>query len=130
MQVPDGFAIMGVAAGQQNSRDLKTLIGFYRQVVVTSAGVRMSGSYSQARGGTNRYGAIDSVAVNQTPNDNEVFIGLPRRSSRPSARSRVRMLAEHGEDFSPPGARGSVAAGPRGVPRVPSSTAWAEAGCR
>jgi hypothetical protein len=32
VQVPDGFAIVGVAAGQQNSRDLKTLIGFYRQV--------------------------------------------------------------------------------------------------
>jgi hypothetical protein len=30
--VPDGFAIVGVAAGQQNSRDLKTLIGFCRQV--------------------------------------------------------------------------------------------------
>jgi hypothetical protein len=81
VQVPDGFAIVGVAAGQQNSHDLKTLVGYYRAVTVTSAGVRMSGPYNEARGGTNPYGTIDQQAVNQTPNDNEVFVGLGLRSA-------------------------------------------------
>ncbi|WP_164015532.1 hypothetical protein [Pyxidicoccus trucidator] len=81
VQAPDGYAIVGVAAGQQSSHDLKTLIGYSRQVVVTSAGVRMSGPYQPIHGGVNPYGTLDSLAVNQTPNDNEVFVGLGLRSA-------------------------------------------------
>lgn len=81
VEATDGYAIVGVAAGQQGSHDLKTLTGYARQVVVTSSGVRMSGSYQPLYGGINPYGTLDYLAINQTPNDNEVFIGLGLRSA-------------------------------------------------
>ncbi|MCY1019846.1 hypothetical protein [Pyxidicoccus sp. MSG2] len=81
VEATDGYAIVGVAAGQQGSHDLKTLTGYARQVVVTPSGVRMAGSYQPLYGGINPYGSLDSQAVNQTPNDNEVFIGLGLRSA-------------------------------------------------
>ncbi|QSQ22979.1 hypothetical protein JY651_49155 [Pyxidicoccus parkwayensis] len=81
VQATDGYALVGVAAGQQGTHDLRTLVGYARQVVVTSSGVRMSGSYQYLYGGINPYGTIDNQAYNTTPNDNEVFIGLGLRSA-------------------------------------------------
>lgn len=81
VQAGDGYAFVGVAAGQQGTHDLRTLVGYARQVVVTSSGVRMTGNFVERRGGVNPNGSLDNQAINQTAAENEVFIGLGLRSA-------------------------------------------------
>lgn len=81
VEAGEGYAFVGVAAGQQGTHDLRTLIGYARQAVVTPLGVRMSGPKMPLRGGVNPLGPLDSLAFNETAFDDEVFIGLGLRSA-------------------------------------------------
>lgn len=77
-EVPSGYGITGVALGQGGTEDVRTLVLYYRQLALTSAGVRATGPTYTARFGANPYGYIDASYV--TYNDNEVFVGAGFRS--------------------------------------------------
>jgi hypothetical protein len=72
------YGITGVAIGQSGTEDIRTLVIYYRQLVLTSAGVRATGPTYTARFGTSPYGYTDASYV--TYNDNEVFVGAGFRS--------------------------------------------------
>lgn len=72
--VPDGHAIVGVAAGQQGTHDLRTLIVYYRRIELTASGVRMTGPLYQVNAGVNPSGSINASYINY--NDNQVFVGV------------------------------------------------------
>ncbi len=77
-EVPSGYGITGVAIGQSGTEDVRTLVLYYRQLAVTSAGVRATGPTYTARFGASPYGYTDASYV--TYNDNEVFVGAGFRS--------------------------------------------------
>lgn len=72
--VPDGYAVVGVAAGQQGTHDLRTLIVYYRRIELTASGVRMTGPVYQLNAGVNPYGAINASYI--ASGDNKVFVGV------------------------------------------------------
>ncbi|HYO73375.1 MAG TPA: hypothetical protein VEU33_45650 [Archangium sp.] len=72
--VPDGYAIVGVAAGQQGSHDLRTLIVYYRRIELTASGVRMTGPVYQINAGVNPYGSVNATYLNT--NDTNVLVGV------------------------------------------------------
>ncbi|AKJ00287.1 hypothetical protein ATI61_104305 [Archangium gephyra] len=72
--VPDGYAVVGVAAGQQGTHDLRTLIVYYRRVELTASGVRMTGPVYQLNAGVNPYGSVNATYLNT--NDANVFVGV------------------------------------------------------
>ncbi|MFY0525949.1 hypothetical protein ACN28I_23310 [Archangium gephyra] len=72
--VPDGYAIVGVAAGQQGTHDLRTLIVYYRRIELTASGVRMTGPIYQINAGVNPYGSINASYL--TSADNNVLVGV------------------------------------------------------
>jgi hypothetical protein len=77
-EVPSGYGITGIAVGQGGTEDVRTLVLYYRQLALTSAGVRATGPTYTARFGANPYGYTDASYV--TYNDNEVFVGAGFRS--------------------------------------------------
>jgi|GEM_PF-3361005 len=72
------YGITGVAIGQSGTEDVRTLKIFYRQIALTSAGVRATGPTYTAYFGANPFGALDASYV--TYNDNEVLVGAGFRS--------------------------------------------------
>ncbi|KFA89700.1 hypothetical protein [Archangium violaceum] len=72
--VPDGYAVVGVAAGQQGTHDLRTLIVYYRRIELTASGVRMTGPVYQLNVGVSPYGSINTTYLNN--NDNNVLVGV------------------------------------------------------
>lgn len=77
-EVPSGYGITGVAIGQGGTEDVRTLVIYYRQLVLTAAGVRATGPTYTARFGANPYGYTDASYV--TYSDSEVFVGAGFRS--------------------------------------------------
>ncbi|WP_375770597.1 hypothetical protein NR798_06780 [Archangium gephyra] len=72
--VPDGYAVVGVAAGQQGTHDLRTLIVYYRRIELTASGVRMTGPIYQINAGVNPYGSINASYLSSA--DNTVMVGV------------------------------------------------------
>ncbi|HZI05727.1 MAG TPA: hypothetical protein VEZ71_16980 [Archangium sp.] len=72
--VPDGYAVVGVAAGQQGTHDLRTLVVYYRRIELTASGVRMTGPIYQINAGVNPSGSLNASYINS--NDNNVFVGV------------------------------------------------------
>lgn len=77
-EVPSGYGITGIAIGQSGTEDVRTIVLYYRQLAVTSAGVRATGPTYTARFGASPYGYTDASYV--TYNDNQVFVGAGFRS--------------------------------------------------
>lgn len=77
-EVPSGYAVTGVAIGQSGTEDVRTIVLYYRQVQLTSAGVRMVGPTYTARFGASPYNYTDASYI--TYNDNQVFVGAGFRS--------------------------------------------------
>jgi hypothetical protein len=77
-EVPSGYGVTGIAIGQSGKEDVRTIVLYYRQLVLTSAGVRATGPTYTARFGSNPYGYTDASYV--TYNDAEVFVGAGFRS--------------------------------------------------
>ncbi len=71
---PEGFAIVGVAAGQQGTHDLRTLTIYYRRVELTAAGVRMTGPIVPLSQGANPNGTINASYIATA--DNNVLVGV------------------------------------------------------
>jgi hypothetical protein len=72
------YGITGVAIGQSGTEDVRTLRIYYRQLSLTSAGVRVTGPTYTAYFGTSPYGSVDASYV--TYSDHEVFVGAGFRS--------------------------------------------------
>lgn len=77
-EVPSGYGITGIAIGQSGTEDVRTLVLYYRQLAVTSAGVRATGPTYTARFGASPHGYTDASYV--TYSDTEVFVGAGFRS--------------------------------------------------
>lgn len=89
LSVPDGYAIVGVAAGQHGTHNLKTLVVYYRRIELTAAGVRMTGPLLPLSWEGASTGLIDSQYTN--PYDNKVLVGV----GFSSAVEQTKTLAAH-----------------------------------
>ncbi|HST61132.1 MAG TPA: hypothetical protein VLK84_20690 [Longimicrobium sp.] len=85
--VPQGYAIVGVAAGQgqnsdgEDSHDLRTLIIRYRQVIIQNGMPVLTGPIYTGNFGVNPYGPVTVDFL--TTADDEVFIGAGFRAFNP-----------------------------------------------
>jgi hypothetical protein len=77
-EVPSGYGVTGIAIGQGGTEDVRTIVLYYRQLSLTSGGVRATGPTYTARFGVSPYGYTDASYV--TYSDHEVFVGAGFRS--------------------------------------------------